>query len=81
MSDELTKLQHSKRIQTKKNAVKRQVNIAKSHGIDVIEPHKYVKHHAMNCGQPQCILCGNPRKLWKEKTIQEKKFYEAPLEE
>jgi hypothetical protein len=37
------------------------------------------KHHAMDCGQPGCILCGNPRKLFKEKTIQEKSFYQEKL--
>jgi hypothetical protein len=28
----------------------------------------------MNCGNPNCHMCGNPRKIWKEKTIQEKRF-------
>ncbi len=65
----------------KKTAVKKQVRIAKSYGIEVKEPHKFAKHHALDCGQPECILCGNPRKIWKEKTIQEKKFDEIPLEE
>jgi hypothetical protein len=81
MSDTQTKEQHSKRIHSKKTAVKRQVKIAKAHGVEVKEPHKYAKHHVMDCGQPHCIMCGNPRKIWKEKTIQEKKFDEVPLEE
>ena len=38
MSDDITKEQHSKRIHSKKTAVKRQVRIAKSHGIEVKEP-------------------------------------------
>lgn len=81
MSDSDTKEQHSKRIHNKKTAVKRQVKIAKSHGIEVTQPHKFAKHHALDCGQPGCMLCGNPRKIWKEKTIQEKKFDEIPTEE
>jgi hypothetical protein len=81
MSDDITKEQHSKRIHSKKTAVKRQVKIAKAHGVEVKEPHKFIKHHAMNCGIPNCVMCGNPRKIWKEKSIQEKKFDEIPLEE
>jgi hypothetical protein len=41
------------------------------------EPHKFAKHHAMDCGNPECVMCGNPRKVWKEKTIQEKRFDEV----
>jgi hypothetical protein len=74
MSSEEFKEKHSKRIHSKETAVTKQVKIAKSHGIDVKEPHKYVKHHAMDCGNPNCVMCGNPRKIFKEKTIQEKRF-------
>jgi hypothetical protein len=35
-----------------------------------------VKHHAMDCGQPGCMLCGNPRKVFKELTQQEKKLFQ-----
>jgi hypothetical protein len=28
----------------------------------------------MNCGRPNCLLCSNPRRTWREKTIQEQKF-------
>jgi len=34
------------------------------------------KHHAMNCGKPGCMLCGNPRKLFKELTAQENRLYQ-----
>lgn len=74
MSDEIQKEQHSKRIHQKKVKIKRQVKIAKSHGVEVENPHRYVKHHAMDCGQPECVMCGNPRKLFGEKTIQELRF-------
>jgi hypothetical protein len=76
MSNEDHKLKHSQRIHQKETKIKRQVKIAKEHGLDVSEPHKFVKHHAMNCGIPNCVMCGNPRKIWGEKTIQEKKFEE-----
>jgi len=78
MSKEEDKIVHSRRIHKKETAVKRQVKIAKQHGLtmhdEVIkQPHRLAKHHAMDCGQPECIMCGNPRKTMKERTYQEKK--------
>lgn len=80
MSKEEDKVKHSKRIHAKEVAVKKQVKIAKSHGIDVREPHKFAKHHALDCGTPGCILCGNPRKTYKEETIQEKRAKQMKVE-
>lgn len=80
MSTEEDKLKHSKRIHAKETAIKKQTNIAKANGIDVKEPHKFAKHHAMDCGHPGCIMCGNPRKVWKEETIQEKRFKQEKVE-
>ena len=77
MSNEDAKLKHSKRIQKTQNQIKKQTKIANSHGMPVDEPHKFAKHHAMDCGNPECVMCGNPRKVWKEKTIQEKRFDEV----
>ena len=74
MSHEEEKIKHSKRILKTDNAVKKQVKIAKEFGIEVKEPHKFAKHHAMNCGNPKCFMCSNPRKVFKEKTIQEKRL-------
>ncbi len=79
MSDTETKLKTSKRRHKDETAVKKQVKIAKAHGLTnkdkaIKEPHRLAKHHAMDCGQPGCVLCGNPRKIFKEKTVQEKKF-------
>ena len=79
MSTERDKLKHSKRIHDGETAIKKQVKIAKSHGIEVKEPHKLAKHHALNCSRPGCIMCGNPRKVWKEETIQEKRFKQEEL--
>jgi len=77
MSTEEDKFKHSKRLLKDDNAIKKQTKIAKSHGMPVDEPHKFAKHHAMDCGNPECVMCGNPRKVWKEKTIQEKRFDEV----
>lgn len=76
MSNETQKLQHSKRIHQKNVKIKRQVKIAKSYGMEVKEPHRLAKHHALDCGNPECIMCANPRKIFGEKTIQEQRFYQ-----
>jgi hypothetical protein len=76
MSTEQDKFKHSKRLLKDENAVKKQVKIAKEFGIPVKEPHKFAKHHAMNCGNPNCVMCGNPRKTFKELTQQEKRMFQ-----
>ena len=81
MSAEQDKLKHSSRLYQDEVHIKKQTKIAKSHGIDVKEPHKFNKHHALNCGNPKCMLCASPRKLFKELTIQEKRFYQDKLHE
>ncbi len=76
MSDPSTKLKTSKRRAKTESAARRQFEIAKDHGMnpDPHKMHRFAKHHAMDCGNPGCMLCGNPRKIFKEKTIQERKF-------
>jgi hypothetical protein len=74
MSTEEDKFKKSKRILKDENAIRKQLKIAKAHNAPVESPHQFAKHHAMNCGNPNCVMCGNPRKVWNEKTIQEKRF-------
>ncbi len=80
MSDLPDKLKNSKRRQRDENAVQKQVKIAKSKAggdsKDVKQPHRLAKRHAMDCGRPHCIVCGNPRKIFKEITAQEKKMFQ-----
>ena len=76
MSTEQDKFKHSKRIQRDENAVKKQTKIAKQYGSSVEEPHRFVKHHAMNCGDPNCVMCANPIKIFKEPTQQEKRLFQ-----
>jgi hypothetical protein len=79
MSKDEDKIKHSKRLHDDETHIKKQVKIAKSHGLTnkdpiLAEPHRLAKHHAMDCGNPECYLCGNPRKTHKDKlTIQEKR--------
>lgn len=83
MSNEQTKIKTSKRRHKDESAIKKQVKIAKAYGhakyLD--EPHRLIKHHAMDCGDPGCILCGNPRrnKMFKTKdklTAQERRLFQ-----
>jgi hypothetical protein len=81
VSTEQDKLKNSKRRHADETAINRQVKIAKEHGLTekdraIKEPHRMVKHHAMDCGQPGCVLCGNPRKLFNELTTQEKRLFQ-----
>jgi hypothetical protein len=79
MSKEEDRLKHSKRLHRVWTAIKRQLKIAKSHGMTnkvIEEPHRLAKHHAMDCGVPNCPMCSNPRhnKATKDHlTIQEKR--------
>lgn len=74
MSSREDKDRKTKRLKSLEKTIKRQSSIAKSRGNKVDNPHKFAKRHAMDCGQPGCFLCGNPRKTHKELTIQEKSF-------
>lgn len=81
MSTEQDKLKNSRRRHADETAINRQVKIAKKHGLTeqdraIKEPHRMVKHHAMDCGQPGCVLCGNPRKLFNQLTTQEKRLFQ-----
>lgn len=77
MSNEQDKFKHSKRLLKNENIIQQQLKIAKksAHQRYIDEPHRLVKHNAMDCGRPKCGLCGNPRHIWKDEahTPQEKK--------
>ena len=81
MANELAKFLNSRRRYKTDVAIARQVKIAKSHGSfnqkNIKQKHRLAKHHAMDCGNPKCYLCGNPRKTHKDKlTAQEKRLYQ-----
>ncbi len=83
MSTEEDKFKHSKRLLKDENAIKKQVKIAKEHRVSEYNPgepkqaHRYHKRHAMDCGNPECFMCGNPRKTHKDKlTAQEKRMFQ-----
>ena len=76
MSTEEDKIKRTKRMQKDECAVAKQVKIAKAAGMDVKEAHKFAKKHAMDCGTPDCFLCGNARQH-DGPTIQEKSFVQT----
>lgn len=81
MANEQAKYLNSRRRFRDETAMHKQVKIAKAHGLTmkdkaIKEPHRLAKHHAMDCGQPGCMLCGNPRKIFKERTAQEKRLFQ-----
>ena len=81
MSDQDTKNKNSRRRHSDETAIAKQTKIAKAHGganpIYDKEPHRLAKHHAMDCGNPDCYLCGNPRHTHKDKlTAQEKRLFQ-----
>lgn len=73
MSNSDDKSKRSRRIQQDDRAIQRQVTIAKTVGLPIVEAHRYIKKRAMDCGNPECPVCSNPRKLYKQKTIQERR--------
>jgi hypothetical protein len=82
VSNELAKYLGSRRRHKTDVKIARQVQIARQHGLTnrdkaVKEPHRMAKHHAMDCGNPHCFLCGNPRKTHKDRlTCQEKRIFQ-----
>ncbi len=77
MEDGGVELKRAKRRRLTKNVIERQKRIAKSAGLSIKQPHRFAKHHATNCRTPNCVCCGNPRRVWKQRTLQEKKFIET----
>jgi hypothetical protein len=73
MSTEEDKFKKSKRLLKDNNAINKQLKIAKEFGVPIKEPHKFAKQHALDCGNPQCLLC-HGEKVFGKKTIKERRF-------
>jgi hypothetical protein len=76
MSSPNDKVRNSKRRLKDENAINKQVKIARAYSVPVEDPHKLAKRHALNCGNPKCHMCGNPRKIFKELTTQERRLFQ-----
>jgi hypothetical protein len=80
MSDENTKNQHSRRLHQDQVAIDRQITIAKNYDMHrnttwkyIDQPHRNHKKAILNCGDPKCYMCMNPRRADGEETIQERR--------
>ena len=75
MSNEDDKVKHKTRMHRAWTAIKKQLGIIKSRQhflgaskqIAEEQPHRLAKNHAMDCGQPGCVICGNPRRTRRHK--------------
>jgi hypothetical protein len=78
MSDQSNKIKKSKRIQRTTNAIQKQLKIAKSFGHSryLKEPHRLAKQHAMDCGNPKCLVC-HSEKVFNRPTLQERRLVES----
>lgn len=76
MSD--IKYKKAKRLQRTANVIKKQLRIAKALGMHHIlkQPHRLAKHHALDCGKSECLVCHSD-KIFHKPSLQEKKFIEG----
>jgi hypothetical protein len=75
MSTDQERFWHSRRRLKDSNAVNRQLKIAKTAGVVVDQPGRFVKQHALDCGNPQCLLCSRD-KVFGEPGIQQKRLFQ-----
>jgi hypothetical protein len=74
---EVEKDKRGKRLMNEDRYIKRQLRIARTNRVPVKEAHRFHKQNSMTCGNADCVMCGNPRKTFKELTLQEKSFIET----
>jgi hypothetical protein len=78
MSNDQDKYKNSRRRLKDDAAIARQQDIARQHSAPdhQYQAHRFAKKHAMDCGNPSCTLCGNPRRTFKELTAQEQRLFQ-----
>lgn len=76
MSTEQDRFKSSRRRLKDEAAIAKQTKIAKAHGFPTGPEHRLAKVHATTCGDSNCVMCGNPRKFFGEKTIQEQRLFQ-----
>lgn len=80
MSDQYAKEKHSKRLQDDETHIKKRQRLLKAKSTYFSDhpmndqPHRLHKVTGMNCGNRNCVMCGNPRKMFQMLTIQEQSF-------
>lgn len=76
MSTVQDKFKNSQRRLKDEAAIAKQRKIARAHGFPTGPEHRLAKVHATTCGDSNCVMCGNPRKFFGEKTIQEQRLFQ-----
>lgn len=84
MSNEADKLKHSKRRKDTKCVIRKRLKFIRKSNWGVgsrytTEPHRLSKMNGINCGNPNCFMCMNPRK-YGEKTMQERKMNQREID-
>jgi hypothetical protein len=81
MSDPEFKNKKTNRLTKTSNAIKKQLRIAKAFGLNHLlkQPHRLAKHHALDCGNPKCLVCHSD-KVFNKPSLQKKKFIEGNKE-
>lgn len=77
MSSETDRIKHSKRRAKTQSKIKKQVKLAKMVGMSVKDDHRFAKHHALDCGIPNCPVCDIHHTPKRERTIQELRFIDT----
>ena len=78
MTQPTDKSVRGRRLLQKNRHIARQVRIRQAHKFSgpntkVDSPHRYHKVSGVTCGDSRCFMCGNPRKFFKERTMQEQR--------
>ena len=82
MAQPTDKSVRGRRLQQKNRHIARQMSIRRAHafsnygtpGVAAHEsPHRYHKVSGTTCGDSNCVMCGNPRKFFNERTMQEQR--------
>ena len=66
------------RILQKKRHIDRQMSVFKQHKMETyrdVSPHIFHKKSVVSCGNPNCMGCRNPRKIFDELTMQERRYF------
>ena len=71
----------AERIHQKENYAAKQQQIARVHGFPGPKSKTHATTSAATCGNPDCVMCGNPRKVFKELTIQERRMFQKAVNE
>lgn len=85
MSNPESRVLRSKRLFNEETIVKKRTKILKQRRVFEYkhpakdQPHRLHKYACMNCGNSNCVMCGNPRKFQHERTIQEQSFRQDKL--